>query len=64
MVVKLSVKMRDSECTYKRDFLLYDGKNIRLDQDDEQIAECVATAQKEYGRFPESTQVKIEIEVV
>ena len=64
MAFKLTVKMKDVESSYKRDFLLYDGKQIRVDQDDPQIKECVVTAQKEFGRMPEQTQVKIELEIV
>lgn len=60
---KLTVKLKDSEASYKRDFLIYD-KDCRVDQEDEQIKICLSQAEAEFGRQPESIQVKIELEVI
>ncbi len=58
---ELTVIVKDSESRYKRDFIIYELCTIS--EDDPHIKECIDTTLKEFGKEPESIQIKINMEV-
>jgi hypothetical protein len=59
---ELTVKVKDADSTYKKDFCLHGL--VTVDQDDPQIKECIDEVLKEFGRPTDKIEVKIHLEVV
>ena len=58
---ELTVILKDSERTFRQNFLSYGNYSIR--DDDPFILMCIATAKKNFEGDPESVQVKIHLEI-
>jgi hypothetical protein len=58
---KLTVILKDSERTYRHNFVIY--KQYSVSDDDPVILACIEEAKKSFEGEPESVQVKIHMEM-
>jgi hypothetical protein len=58
---ELTVILKDSERTYRQNFLIY--KSYAVSDDDPVIISCIEQAKKNFQGEPESVQVKIHLEI-
>ena len=56
MSIELTVILKDSERTYRQKFLIYDG--VVMSPADDQIAQCISDARKNFEGEPEDIIVR------
>jgi hypothetical protein len=59
---ELTVILKDSDRTYKQDFIIYES--YLISERDKIILDCIAEAKQNFQGEPESVQVKIHMEIL
>ncbi len=62
MPCTISVRIKDSEKSLKKDYLIYE--QVIVDQEDPIIKECIEELLKEFNAEPDNIYVTIKLEIV
>ena len=58
----LAVKVKDSERSYKREFLIYERTEV--DQNDPEIKKCIDQTLEDFQGEPENIQATIKLQIL
>lgn len=59
---ELTVKVKDSDRSYKREFLIYERTEV--DQNDPQIKKCIDQTLEDFQGEPENIQATIKLQIL